>query len=150
VKPSKETIKPENNNQVYETEKQEEIKFHFNRNKTTMKTITLKNVTLPTPVHLMMILDLVVGGVFGNIPRAKGYVNCHTKKEDGSPEWIRFDLVNQKWQMTGFDPQKQASLTFIGNDINEEDLKEYFTILDKKKTENKPTHKKINFLKDQK
>jgi G3E family GTPase len=91
--------------------------------KSRMKTVTFTDVRLPTPVHLMMILDLITGDCFGNIPRAKGCLPC------GTPgEWIRFDLVDRQWMISGFPPQDRASATFIGPEIHEADLKKYFSV----------------------
>lgn len=89
-----------------------------------MQTVTFNNMSLPTPVHLMMILDLITGDLFGKIVRAKGYLPCGTPNE-----WIRFDLVDHQWAITGFAPQEESVVTFIGPEIHEKDLREYFTIL---------------------
>lgn len=110
--------------------------FLADRRRKQMETFSLHGVKLPTPVHLMMILDLVSGSIFGDIPRAKGYLPC-------GKEWIRFDLVDRRWAITGFSPLpgegekapaemqlSDAVCTFIGRDISREDLRRYFNIFE--------------------
>lgn len=93
-----------------------------------MDTFTLRGVRLPTPVHLMTILDLTTMGLFGDIPRAKGYLPC------GS-EWVRFDLVDHRWAVTGMSETElgdddESTCTFIGTGIAKADLSQYFTVFD--------------------
>lgn len=86
-------------------------------------TFSLHDVKLPTPVHLLMILELTAMGAFGNIPRAKGCLPC------GTPgEWIRFDLVDKQWVISGFPPQDEAQATFIGPELHTDDIERYFSI----------------------
>jgi G3E family GTPase len=84
-----------------------------------METFTLKGVTLPTPVHLMYILDLTVGDIFGKIPRAKGCLPC-------GQEWIRFDAVDRSWSITAYQPMDESVCTFIGTEINRRAIRRYF------------------------
>lgn len=85
---------------------------------------TLSGVSLPTPVHLMTLLDLTAGGVFGNIPRAKGFLPA------GTPgEFLRFDYVSGRWMISGFPPQEETKVTFIGKNIREEEIKKYFRLV---------------------
>lgn len=118
---------------------EETIAFPVKGRQQQMETYSLHGVKLPTPVHLMMILDLVTGDLFGKIPRAKGYLPCGN-------EWIRFDLVDRRWSITGFSPlpgsgepdqgqlqPSDAVCTFIGSDIAREDLNRYFYIFEEEK-----------------
>lgn len=84
-----------------------------------METFSLQGVSLPTPVHLMYILDVTAAGVFGQIPRVKGYLPC-------GKEWIRFDEVDKEWSITGFAPQEESVCTFIGQHINRQAIRRYF------------------------
>ncbi|MGI6032101.1 MAG: GTP-binding protein [Coriobacteriales bacterium] len=94
-----------------------------------MVTFSLHGVELPTPVHLLMILELTAMGAFGDVPRAKGCLSC------GTPgEWIRFDLVDKQWVVSGFPPQTEAQVTFIGSEIHTEDIERYFSVLDNQGT----------------
>lgn len=116
-----------------------------------MESVTFSGVALPTPVHLMMILDVTVAGLFGGIVRAKGYLPC-------GHEWIRFDLVDRKWAITGMDApvpdgpgqgggsgpeglaaqgggsgpegRSHSACTFIGRYIDRESLDRYFSLFD--------------------
>lgn len=88
-------------------------------------TFTISGARLPTPVHLMTLLDLVVGNVFGEIPRAKGFLPCGTKDE-----WIRFDLVDREWIISGFPPQEESKLTFIGPKVNGEEIQKFISLFE--------------------
>lgn len=92
-----------------------------------METVTLNTVQLSHPVQLMEFLELAVRGAFGRILRAKGYLPCGSKTEDTKEEWLRFDLVNGSWQLTGFLPQEEAKVTLIGPRVLEERLHQFFT-----------------------
>ena len=86
-------------------------------------TVSLKDISLPTPAHLMTILDIAASGLFGEAERAKGCLPCGVS--DG---WIRFDLVGKDWALTGAPPQDHSEAVFIGNGLREKDIREYFTI----------------------
>ena len=64
-----------------------------------METVTLTDVFVRHPLYLMRFLDLVTKGAFGRIPRAKGYLPC-------GGDWVRFDLVEDHWMISGFSPQE--------------------------------------------
>jgi len=79
-----------------------------------LTTVTLTQVSVPHPLYLMRFLDLVTKSCFGRIPRAKGYLPC-------GEEWVRFDLVQDRWLITGFTPQEEARVTLIGTHLKEEE-----------------------------
>lgn len=86
-----------------------------------LRTVTLHDVSLPSPVHLLALLQEVAEGRFGSVPRAKGCLPCHTPGE-----WIRFDLVDKGWMISGFPAQPEATVTFIGRGLDETTLKQRF------------------------
>ena len=100
---------------------------HHHHEHVPMETVTLNTVQLSHPVQLMKFLELAVRGAFGRILRAKGYLPCGSKTEDAKEEWLRFDLVNGSWQLTGFLPQEEAKVTLIGPRVLEERLHQFFT-----------------------
>ncbi len=85
-----------------------------------LDTVTVEAAALPNPVSLMNFLILVTAGVFGQIPRAKGYLPCGL---DG--QWLRFDLVETEWMLSGFPPQEHAAVTLIGTGIDRDGVHRY-------------------------
>ena len=89
-----------------------------------MVSFTLKNISLPTPTHLISFLNMLVSGEFGHIVRSKGYMPCGTPQE-----WLKFDLVGREWALTGMllpeDTDKSPSvITFIGNNIKRHSIRQ--------------------------
>ena len=89
-----------------------DIKEEFNENN--FETFTIKNPILICEVELIYILDLMVGGAFGNIERAKGVVKC-------ANQYLRFDLVGTLYSITGTVECESAFVT-IGKNINKSAL----------------------------
>ena len=83
--------------------------------------LTIRNAILPSPVHLIALLDAMAAGAFGSILRAKGALLCGNV-------WVRFDLINRRWCMTGCPEQERPACAFIGKNIDKEALERYFPI----------------------
>ena len=82
--------------------------------------ITLKNVALSSPAELIVLLEDVLRGRFGYIPRAKGVVLV-------GAEYLRFDLADNLYAIIGADEKEPKSqLTFIGNRLDVEGLRARF------------------------
>lgn len=82
--------------------------------------ITLNNVTLSSPAELIVLLEDVLRGPFGYIPRAKGVVLV-------GAEYLRFDLADNLYAIIGADEKEPKSqLTFIGNRLDVEGLRARF------------------------
>ena len=82
--------------------------------------ITLKNVALSSLAELIILLEDVLRGRFGYIPRAKGVVLV-------GAEYLRFDLADNLYAIIGADEKEPKSqLTFIGNRLDVEGLRTRF------------------------
>ncbi len=81
------------------------------------ETLSLADVQLPSPVHLISLLEMITFGVYGRIIRAKGFLPC-------GKEWYRFDIVDTTYSITGFTEQPQANVVFIGTDIHRQGLRQ--------------------------
>lgn len=82
--------------------------------------ITLKNVALSSPAELIVLLEDVLRGRFGYIPRAKGVVLV-------GAEYLRFDLADNLYAIIGVDEKEPKSqCTFIGNRLDVEGLRARF------------------------
>lgn len=83
------------------------------------ETLSLRHASLPTPAHLMWLLDAVSAGTFGHVSRAKGTLAC------GS-QLVRFDVVERAWAVTGAEGSEGESCVFIGNGLHQDWLVEAF------------------------
>ena len=84
-----------------------------------LETMALTHAELPSPTHLIWLLDAASAGVFGKLARAKGTLPCGN-------QWIKFDLVERAWAITGDDPQDESRCVFIGRDLLRHGLREVF------------------------
>ncbi|MBY4798241.1 GTP-binding protein [Collinsella sp. AGMB00827] len=91
------------------------------------ESLSLAGIELPTETHLIWLLDALAAGVFGEIVRAKGHLRC-------GAQWLRFDMVDRMWSITGADPaecaepdeEPQGLGVFIGPSIHRPWLREAF------------------------
>ena len=84
-----------------------------------LETMALTHAELPSPTHLIWLLDAVSAGVFGKLARAKGTLPCGN-------QWVKFDLVERAWAITGDEPQEESRCVFIGRDLLRHGLREVF------------------------
>jgi len=84
-----------------------------------LETMTLEQVELPSPAHLIWLLDALSAGVFGRMARAKGSVAC-------GGQTLRFDLVERAWAITGEEGSEGARCVFIGENLLRSGLREAF------------------------
>ena len=85
------------------------------------ESLSLAGISLPTENHLLWFLDALVAGVFGEVVRAKGSLPC-------GGQWLRFDVVDRAWSVTGAEPsedgEKGALGVFIGPEVRRPWLRE--------------------------
>ena len=84
---------------------------------TQLKNLGLTDIWLDSPNHLILFLQGVVSGVFGGICRAKGYL-----KTGGA--WLRFDVADRTYSITGIEAQPDSRAVFIGKDLKRNLLRE--------------------------
>lgn len=83
------------------------------------ESFAVQNVSLPTANYLLVFLELVVRGAFGNIDRAKGLIKC-------GDAMLRFDSVGSLWSVTGFDETNEDTVCVIlGEKIDRNRLREF-------------------------
>ena len=73
--------------------------------------------------QLLVFLQGVVSGVFGNICRAKGYLPVGIS-------WLRFDVTDRRYTITGIEPMEDSRAVFIGEGLKRAWLRE---VLQKKR-----------------
>ncbi|WP_028263383.1 CobW family GTP-binding protein [Atopobium fossor] len=102
-----------------------------------LETLALKYVALPTPSHLIWIVDALACGAFGQISRAKGVVKCGN-------QLVRFDVVDRSWALTGAEDsidEEDIRAVFIGRHLNRHALREFFVpVLQREHAEIKGHH----------
>ncbi len=83
--------------------------------------MSLAGIALPSENHLLWFLDRLVAGYFGEVVRAKGLLPC------GS-QWLRFDVVDRTWAVTGAqapeEGEKAAMGVFIGPFVGRPQLRQ--------------------------
>lgn len=84
-----------------------------------LETMSLRHAELPSPAHLIWLLDAASAGVFGKLARAKGSLPCGN-------QWLKFDLVERAWAITGDEPQEDSRCVFIGRNLLRSGLREVF------------------------
>ncbi len=84
-----------------------------------LETMSLQHAELPSPAHLIWLLDAASAGVFGKLARAKGSLPCGN-------QWLKFDLVERAWAITGDEPQEDSRCVFIGRNLLRSGLREVF------------------------
>ena len=84
-----------------------------------LETMALTHAELPSPTYLIWLLDAASAGVFGKLARAKGTLPCGN-------QWVKFDLVERAWAITGDEPQEESRCVFIGRDLLRHGLREAF------------------------
>ena len=84
-----------------------------------LETMALTHAELPSPTHLIWLLDAASAGGFGKLARATGTLPCGN-------QWVKVDLVARAWAITGDEPQEESRCVFIGRDLLRHGLREAF------------------------
>ena len=92
---------------------------HHDHEEIDLETLSLQHAELPSPAHLIWLLDAASAGVFGKLARAKGSLPCGN-------QWVKFDMVEHAWAITGDEPQEDSRCVFIGQDLLQSGLREVF------------------------
>ena len=82
-----------------------------------LQNLSLTDVSLASPDRLLLFLNGVVSGVFGNIVRAKGCLKA-------GDNWLRFDTADRTYSLTGSAPQDESKAVFIGTDLGRSRIRE--------------------------
>ena len=82
-----------------------------------LENLGLTEVSLQSEQELILFLQGVVAGVFGDICRAKGYLPVGNG-------WLRFDVTDRTYSVTGIDMMPEAKAVFIGRQLKRNWLRE--------------------------
>lgn len=81
-----------------------------------LETLSLTDIVLPSGNHLVGFLEELIRGAFGRIFRAKGFV-------DVGECCLRFDVVGNRYTITGFDSTELPRSVFIGKELQKNRLR---------------------------
>lgn len=84
-----------------------------------MDSFSLKDASMDSPEMLFLMLESLIRGTFGNIPRAKGTIRIGT-------HGYRFDVSGGLYSVIGEDQMQTGKAVFIGRDINRSLLRKFF------------------------
>ena len=82
-----------------------------------LENLGLTDLSLPSEQHLVLFLQAVVAGVFGEICRAKGYLQA-------GDAWLHFEVTDRTYCITGISPMADSRGVFIGKDLRRSALRE--------------------------
>ena len=77
----------------------------------------LSEISLSSPCQLLLFLNGIVSGVFGNICRSKGSLKA-------GDSWLRFDTSGTNYSVTGCPPSEESRAVFIGSGLKRTWLRE--------------------------
>ncbi len=82
-----------------------------------LENIGLTYVKLESELQLIYMLENLLRGAYGNIVRAKGYLKTGSN-------WVRFDVADKLYGITGIEPMADSRAVFIGQNIKRSLLRE--------------------------
>lgn len=86
-----------------------------------LQNLGLTEVSLPSGNQLLLFLQGVVAGVFGDICRAKGYLPVGSGEQTA---WLRFDVVDHNYSITGIEAMPDSRAVLIGKGLKKNWLRE--------------------------
>lgn len=85
-----------------------------------LENISIKYLLFKNPAQVAYVLNLLTTGMAGRIARAKGY--CEVGKH-----WVKFDLVEGMYAVTGCEEMPDERVVVIGQNLNMELIRYLFT-----------------------
>lgn len=83
------------------------------------ETFSFENIRMEAPETLWCFLEQIIRGAFGNIIRAKGQFAA-------GDQFLQFDVADHRYSITGTEQKNAGQAVFIGNDMNEDAIRQYF------------------------
>ncbi|HIQ97781.1 MAG TPA: GTP-binding protein [Candidatus Limivivens merdigallinarum] len=81
-----------------------------------LDSVSLSGIALPSGNHVIAFLEELIQGKFGRIYRAKGFLDVGTC-------FLRFDVVGDRYTVTGFPDTEIPRSVFIGKDLQKNRLR---------------------------
>ena len=83
------------------------------------ETFSFENIRMEAPEILWCFLEQIIRGTFGNVIRAKGQFAA-------GDQFLQFDVADHRYSITGTEQKNAGQAVFIGNDMNEDAIRQYF------------------------
>lgn len=103
--------------------KNDKIFYHHERRMVSeeqiLENISLENIKINSETDLIFILNILISGVTGDIARAKGYFNT-------GKNWVKFDLVDGQYSITGCKKMEDERAVVIGKNLNKNIISSIF------------------------
>lgn len=95
--------------------------FEENKAETAMlpDTFSMNGICIESPERLILLLENLIHGQLGSIIRAKGCIRA-------GEQFIRFDVADGRYSITGADKADAGKAVFIGTDIRRQKIRRYF------------------------
>lgn len=81
--------------------------------------ISMKGCSVVNENKFMTLLEDIIHGRFGYIARSKGFIKCGNN-------YLRYDVVGDRYAVTGAAENDELEIVFIGKDLNRKLLREEF------------------------
>lgn len=81
--------------------------------------ISMKGCSVANENKFMTLLEDIIHGRFGYIARSKGFIKCGNN-------YLRYDVVGDRYAVTGATENDELEIVFIGKDLNRKLLREEF------------------------
>lgn len=81
--------------------------------------ISMKGCSVVNENKFMTLLEDIIHGRFGYIARSKGFIKCGNN-------YLRYDVVGDRYAVTGATENDELEIVFIGKDLNRKLLREEF------------------------
>ena len=81
--------------------------------------ISMKACSVESENKFMTLLEDIVHGRFGFVARSKGFIKCGNN-------YLRYDVVGDRYAVTGANENDELEIVFIGKDLNRKLLREEF------------------------
>ncbi|MGQ0286294.1 GTP-binding protein [Pasteurellaceae bacterium 22721_9_1] len=90
-----------------------------NQKKNDLENIGLQQIHLPSVEQLAHTLLLLTSGICGKVARVKGYCEINN-------QWIKFDMVDKEYAITGCEPMQNQGAVVIGLNLNRQLIQDLF------------------------
>ena len=81
--------------------------------------ISMKGCSVINENKFMTLLEDIIHGRFGFVARSKGFIKCGSN-------YLRYDVVGDRYAVTGANENDELEIVFIGKDLNRKLLREEF------------------------
>ena len=89
------------------------------KNEEMPESISMKGCSVLNENKFITLLEDIVHGRFGYVARSKGFIKC-------GENYLRYDVVGERYAVTGASENDELEIVFIGKDLNRKLLREEF------------------------